>query len=79
MIMQEQESAAPLKRPFFTPGVIILCILAVNGLIFLAGRFVFGFAAITHLNNQYPWGLWIAVDVAACTGRNSMSSFVPRC
>jgi Ni/Fe-hydrogenase subunit HybB-like protein len=63
--MQEQEPAAPLKRPFFTPGVVILCLLAVNGLFFLGGRFAFGFAAVTHLNNQYPWGLWIAVDVAA--------------
>jgi Ni/Fe-hydrogenase subunit HybB-like protein len=54
-----------LKRPFFTPGVIVLCLVALNGLVFLAGRFLFGFAAVTNLNNQYPWGLWIAVDVAA--------------
>ncbi len=63
--MQDHGSPAPLKRPFFTPGVIVLCLLALNGLVFLAGRFIFGFASVTHLNNQYPWGLWIAVDVAA--------------
>jgi Ni/Fe-hydrogenase subunit HybB-like protein len=63
--MQDYDSPAPLKRPFFTPGVIVLCLLALNGLVFLAGRFIFGFASVTNLNNQYPWGLWIAVDVAA--------------
>lgn len=63
--MQDHGSPSPLRRPFFTPGVIVLCLLALNGLVFLAGRFIFGFASVTHLNNQYPWGLWIAVDVAA--------------
>lgn len=63
--MQDHGSPTPLKRPFFTPGVIVLSVLALNGLAFLAGRFIFGFASVTHLSNQYPWGLWIAVDVAA--------------
>ena len=63
--MQDHSSPSLLKRQFFTPGVIVLCLLALNGLVFLAGRFLFGFATVTNLNNQYPWGLWIAVDVAA--------------
>ena len=63
--MQEHDSPTPLRRTFFTPGVIVLCLLALNGLVFLAGRFIFGFATVTNLNDQYPWGLWIAVDVAA--------------
>lgn len=61
----ESVNPSPVKYKFFTPGVIILCIIAVNGLIFLAGRFFFGLGAVTNLNNQYPWGLWIGVDVAA--------------
>ena len=52
-------------KKFFTTGVIVLCLIALNGLIFLMGRFLFGIGAVTNLNNQYPWGLWIAVDVAA--------------
>src|SRR5512136_3166905 len=63
--MQDHGSPTPLKQKFFTPGVILLCLLALNGLVFLAARFVFGFATVTNLNDQYPWGLWIAVDVAA--------------
>lgn len=55
----------PLKRKFFTPGVIILCILALNAMVFLAIRFLFGIGAVTNLDNQFPWGLWIGVDVAA--------------
>ncbi len=55
----------PIKTSFFTPGVIVLCLLAINGIAFLAGRFFFGIGAVTNLNDQYPWGLWIAVDVAA--------------
>ena len=56
---------ALIKKKFFTPGVIVLIVLAINGLFFLAGRFLFGIGAVTNLNNQYPWGLWIGVDVAA--------------
>ena len=56
---------ASIKKKYFTPGVIVLIVLAVNGIIFLAGRFLFGIGAVTNLNNQYPWGLWIGVDVAA--------------
>ena len=27
-------------------------------------RFVFGLGAVTNLNDQYPWGIWIGIDVA---------------
>jgi len=57
MTMEDHGSPAPLPRTFFTPGVFILCLIALNGLVFLAGRFLFGFAAVTNLNDQYPWGL----------------------
>ncbi len=55
----------PLDRKFITPGVIVLLILALNGLVWLAGRFLFGIGAVTNLDNQYPWGIWIGIDVAA--------------
>ncbi len=58
--------AQPLKSvKFFTPGVIILIIIALNGIVFIAARFIFGLGQVTNLDNQYPWGLWIGVDVAA--------------
>jgi Ni/Fe-hydrogenase subunit HybB-like protein len=63
--MHAHMKPTPMKGKFFTPGVIILSLIALNGLVFLAGRFFFGIGSVTNLNDQYPWGLWIAVDVAA--------------
>ncbi len=61
----EHLKPTPIKHKFFTPGVIALTVLAVNGLAFLLGRFVFGIGAVTNLNNLHPWGIWIGIDVAA--------------
>ena len=61
----ELVNPVPIKHKYFTPGVIVLSIIALNGLVFLMGRFFFGLGAVTNLNNQFPWGLWIGVDVAA--------------
>lgn len=54
----------PIKYKFFTPGVIVITIFALIGIAFVLGRFVFGLGAITNLDNQYPWGIWIGLDVA---------------
>lgn len=61
----ESVNPVPIKKKFFTPGVLVLVVIALNGLVFLMGRFFFGLGAVTNLNNQFPWGLWIGVDVAA--------------
>ncbi len=55
----------PIKHRFLTPGVFILILIAFNGLVFLAIRFISGLGAVTNLDNNTPWGLWIGVDVAA--------------
>jgi len=49
-------------------GVLIALMLAV-----LVVRFLFGLGAVTGLNDGYPWGIWIVVDVVigsafACGG-----------
>ena len=54
-----------VKHKFFTPGVIIVSLVALNGLVFIAMRLLFGLGAVTNLTDKYPWGLWIGVDVAA--------------
>lgn len=56
---------APIKQRYITPGVIVLILIALNGLAFLAIRFISGIGAVTNLDNNTPWGLWIGVDVAA--------------
>ncbi len=55
----------PIDRPFLTPGVMVLLLLALNGLVFLAIRLFSGIGAVTNLNDQYPWGVWIGIDVAS--------------
>lgn len=55
----------PVKTKFLTPGVFVLIVIALNGLLFLALRFIKGIGAVTNLDNYTPWGLWIGVDVAA--------------
>jgi Ni/Fe-hydrogenase subunit HybB-like protein len=62
--LSEELKPTPIQRKFFTPGVIVLVLIALNGLVFLAIRFLFGLGSMTNLDNQYPWGIWIAVDVA---------------
>lgn len=57
--------ATPIKTRFFTPGVIVLSALVINGMIFALLRFVFGIGSVTNLSNQFPWGIWIGIDVAA--------------
>ena len=55
----------PMRARFLTPGVAVLLLVALTGLGVLAARFLFGIGAVTNLSNQYPWGLWIGLDVAA--------------
>ncbi len=42
---------------------IALATVFFAGLIAMVCRFVFGLSAVTNLNDQYPWGLWISLDV----------------
>jgi Ni/Fe-hydrogenase subunit HybB-like protein len=53
-----------VRQPFFTPGVLVLVGLLAAGLAVAAVRFTYGLSSVTHLSNQYPWGIWIAIDVA---------------
>jgi len=50
--------------PFFTPGVRVLLGIAAAAVVALAFRFTQGIGAVTHLDQQYAWGIWIGLDVA---------------
>ena len=63
--MSISEDAAPVREKFLTPGVMVMLVLMAVGFAFIAARLFFGLGKVTNLNNQYPWGLWIAVDVAS--------------
>ncbi|MBE2889698.1 Ni/Fe-hydrogenase cytochrome b subunit [Geobacter anodireducens] len=51
-----------LTRPFF-----ILLFFVLVGLALIAYRFFAGVGAVTGLSDGYPWGIWIAYDVATGT------------
>ena len=63
--MNMHENAAPVDEKFLTPGVMVMLGLMVVGAAFAAGRFLFGIGTVSNLSNQFPWGLWVAVDVAS--------------
>ncbi len=47
-----------LTKPF-----LILSLLFMLALAILAARFIFGLGAVTNINDGYPWGIWIVIDV----------------
>ncbi len=60
----EHHKPEPVAQPFFTPGVWVLVAIALVGAAGMLYRFIYGLQAATNLDHSYPWGLWIAVDVA---------------
>jgi len=63
--MNIEHVSEPVNTKFFTRGAIILTALAGLGVLGYVYRLIFGLGAATNLTNQYPWGIWIAVDVAS--------------
>lgn len=58
-------SAPVTGKKFLTPGVMVLLSLMAVGFVFGVVRFAFGIGKVTNLNNQFPWGIWIGIDVAS--------------
>jgi len=63
--MNHKEIPAPIKAPFFNSTTKILFGLMIIGVAIYIYRLLEGLQAVTNLNNQYPWGIWIAIDVAS--------------
>lgn len=47
-----------LTRPFLFLSLLVLIALGL-----LLYRFIYGLGAATNLNNGYPWGLWVVLDI----------------
>jgi Ni/Fe-hydrogenase subunit HybB-like protein len=54
---------APLGGQIVTPPFIVLLVIFFVAVIVLTQRFTFGLGSVTHLNDGYPWGIWIAIDL----------------
>jgi len=57
----------PLGGRLITPTTVALAILVIIGGYFIVQRYMHGLGAVTNLNQGYPWGLWIAVDIVIGT------------
>jgi Ni/Fe-hydrogenase subunit HybB-like protein len=53
------------KGKILTPFNVISGITILLGAVLIAIRFIFGLSYVTNLNQEYPWGLWVAFDVMA--------------
>ena len=63
-MMNKHMETAPVEEKFLTPGVMVMLAFMAVGLAFIIVRFIKGLGGVTNLNNQFPWGIWVAVDVA---------------
>jgi Ni/Fe-hydrogenase subunit HybB-like protein len=63
--MEHEYLPTQIKHKYFTPWVIVIALIAVAGIGFVAVRYLFGLGAVTNLNQFFPWGIWIGLDVAA--------------
>jgi len=59
-----EHASRPLFHPLRTRGMWINLAVIAIGLFFAARRFLFGLGDVTNLDDQFPWGLWIGIDVA---------------
>jgi Ni/Fe-hydrogenase subunit HybB-like protein len=65
--------AAPVGGKLFNTATLICGLMIAAMLAILAVRFTQGLGAVTNLNDGYPWGIWVVVDVVigsafACGG-----------
>lgn len=58
---------APVGGTYLTRTTRWLLLLATLGAIAVVWRFANGLAAVSNLNDGYPWGIWIALDVIVGT------------
>ena len=69
-----------LRRPPISPAVVVLGGLIVLGFVVAMVRYANGLGAITNLNDNTAWGLWISFDllcgVALAAGAFIMASIV---
>lgn len=64
---------APVGGSLFNAATLICGVLIAVMAAILIVRFIFGLGAVTNLNDGYPWGIWVVVDVVigsafACGG-----------
>ena len=57
----------PVGGTYLNRFTRVLVTLALIGAAVMVYRFAFGIGAVANVNNGYPWGIWIALDVVVGT------------
>jgi Ni/Fe-hydrogenase subunit HybB-like protein len=65
--MTEHVVHAPVGGKILTRPFKILLAIAGLGAVITLYRFAMGIGSVSNLNNGYPWGIWIAIDVVVGT------------
>ena len=63
--------AEPVGGKFLTPLFKVLLVVWALGTAAGIARFALGLGAVTAMNDGYPWGIWIAIDVVVGTALGS--------
>jgi Ni/Fe-hydrogenase subunit HybB-like protein len=62
--MSAHVKSAPVKAPYFTPGVYVIATIAALGWMAITYRMLFGMGAATNMTDEWPWGIAKAINVA---------------
>jgi len=65
--MSEHVLHTPVGGKIMTRPFKILLGIAMLGAVITLYRFAMGIGSVANLNNGYPWGIWIAIDVVVGT------------
>ncbi len=73
MSAHQHAAPAPVGGKLFNTATVVCGLLIAAMVAVLFVRFMFGLGAVTNLNDGYPWGIWVVVDVVigsafACGG-----------
>lgn len=57
----------PINGKILTKPFLFFSFFAIVAVFLIIKRFIFGIGSVSHLNDGYPWGIWIAYDVVVGT------------
>ena len=60
---RKRPATEPMGGDILTRPFLFLSLLVLIAVVLLGFRFVYGLGAVTNLNNGYPWGLWVILDI----------------
>ncbi|MCB4204019.1 Ni/Fe-hydrogenase cytochrome b subunit [Deferribacterales bacterium Es71-Z0220] len=65
--MAHENEFVTIDRKIITRPFLFLLSIVIVGFVFIVIRYVKGIGAVSNLSDGYPWGIWIAYDVATGT------------